>query len=167
MKKVLALMGASLLLAASCYAQTVYSENRIEEPDVPDAVLKAFKMAYPKTRPRGYFKVDAAGALSYKIEAKEGGSQRFASYDEQGQLVQIEDAIAVTSLPANAQLTIQKDYAEGEVTYAAKFLQRDRVSYRANVKKEEKLFALQFDSEGRLTSSHEVKVNMVFRGVQP
>jgi hypothetical protein len=111
--------------------------------------------------------VDQAGALSYKIEVKEGDSHRFTSYDEQGQLVQIEDVIAVTSLPANAQLTIQKEYGEAEVTYAGKFLGRDRVLYRANVKKEEKQFTLQFDSEGRLTSAHELKVNMVFQRLQP
>jgi hypothetical protein len=167
MKSLTGLIGVSLLLAASCYAQSGYRETRIEEPDVPNAVLKAFKMAYPKARARGYFKVDAAGALSYKIETKEGDSHRFASYDEQGQLVQIEDIIVVTNLPANAQLTIQKEYAEAEVTYAAKFLERDRVSYRANVKKDEKQFTLQFDSEGRLTSAHEFKVNMVFQRLQP
>lgn len=161
MKRVMWLIGVSLLLTVSCYAQSVYSETRIGEPDVPDAVLKAFQIAYPQARARGYFKVEADGALSYKIETKDGDSQCFASYDPQGQLVKIEDTIAATGLPANAQLIMQRDYAEAEVTSAAKFLERDRVSYRANVKKEEKQFTLQFDSEGRLTSAREFKVNMV------
>lgn len=167
MKRVMGLMGVSLLLMASCYAQSVYRETRVDQYDVPEIVLKAFTIAYPNARASGYFKVDADGALAYKIEAKEGSSHRFASYDEQGQLVKIEDLIAATSLPANAQQTIQKEYAEAEVTYAAKFLERDRVSYRANVKKEEKQFTLQFDAEGRLTSAREFKVNMVLHRVQP
>jgi hypothetical protein len=170
MKSVMGLIGVSLLLTFSCYAQSVTRETRIDQYDVPDVVLKAFEIAYPNARTRSYTKVDANGALSYMIEAKEGDSHRFASYDPQGQLVRIEDVIATTSLPANAQTIIQRDYAEAEVISAAKFLERDRVSYRANVKNEGKLFTLLFDADGGLTSTHEVKVSMVFErapGLRP
>ena len=165
MKRVIGLIGASLLLMVSCYAQSVYHERVADRYDVPDVVLKAFEAAYPKGWARGYSMVDQDGAVSYKIEFKEGRSHRFASYNKEGKLVKVEDLIVETDLPANARQSIQEKYPNATITFAEKVTQGDQVSYRANAKKDDKLFRLEFDADGKTTLAHEVKVTMVFNRV--
>ena len=162
MKRIMGLMGASLLLAVSCYAQSVYRERMVDRYDVPDVVLKAFEAAYPKGWARGYATADQDGTVSYKIEFKEGPSHRYASYDKEGVLVKVEDLIVETDLPANARQSIQEKYPNATISFAEKITQGDRISYRANANKDDKLFTLQFDADGKLTSAHEVKVTNVF-----
>ena len=48
------------------------------------------------------------------------------------------------------------------ITFAEKVTQGDQVSYHANAKKDDKLFRLEFDADGKTTLAHEVKVTMVF-----
>jgi len=123
--------------------------------------LAVFTAAYPGSVARRYDSVETGDTMFFKIEAQEGSKRRDVTYNNPGDLVKIEDLIATTDLPATAQHVIQTDYAIDEVTYAAKITQGDRVTYQVTVKKSETLFGLAFDSAGKLTSAHEVKVNIV------
>ena len=47
-------------------------ESKVKEKDVPQAVIDAFKSAYPNATIRGYAREKEHGKLFYEIESKEG-----------------------------------------------------------------------------------------------
>jgi hypothetical protein len=157
------LMITSLLMAVTCHGQSIFRETVITKAAVPQIVLQAFEAAYPTARPRGYAQVESDGTVYYKIEVRDGAGHRYFSYDQRGGLAKTEEVIAATELPANAQQAVQEKYPSSEITYAEKIVQGDKIGYRANAKKSDKLFTVEFDSEGKVTSAREVKVTMVFR----
>ena len=156
------LVMVSLLLVAPCYGQSFYKETVIGEPSVPEIVLKEFRSANPTARTRSYLKVEIDGTPFYKIEARDGAAHRYFSYTPSGELKKIEDVIAASELPADAQHAIQEKYPQATISYAEKIIQGDQISYRANAKKDDKLFAVDLDAEGKITSAREVRVTNVF-----
>jgi len=161
------LMIASLLLVAPCFGQSIYKETVISEPSVPNLVLQAFRAAHPIEQARTYLKVETDGALFYKIEVRERAGQHYFSYSPSGELRKTEEVITADELPAILRQSIQEKYPNSVISWAEKTIQDDHVSYRANAKKDDKLFTVESDAEGKLTSAHEVKVNMVFVRMPP
>jgi Putative beta-lactamase-inhibitor-like, PepSY-like len=155
------LIAAVLLMAGASFAQTFTKETRISEYEVPDVVLKAFESAYPKARVRSCTKVESNGTLFYKIESVDGATHREISYSPDGRVTKTEVRIVVADLPVDAQQAIQEKYPKAEVTIAERVTQDDQVGYEVSVRKDEKLFHLKFDANGKLTAAYEVKVNIV------
>ena len=152
-------------MAVAALAQTpkFTRETPISKSEVPDVVLKAFESAYPKAKARGYAKVEVDCRPFYKIESVDGITHRNISYNTDGGVTKTEERIAVADLPAEAKQVIQEQYPKAEVTSSEKVTQGDQVEYKVSVRKDGKLFDLQFDVNGKLMSAHEVKVNIVIR----
>ena len=159
--KLICLLAITLLMALPVSAQTVTREKPIGKGDVPDAVLKAFKSAYPQASTRSYMKVEVNGMPFYRIESVEKDLHRNVTYNPDGSVAKIEERIATNDLPAVAQQTIQEKYPNGKVARAEKATQGDQIGYQAEVRKGGKSFDLVFDAGGKLVSAREVKVNIV------
>jgi hypothetical protein len=101
-----------LLLSTSAFAQ----ESKITEKDVPPAVIASFKSAYPNATVRGYAKEKEKGKLFYEIESKDGATMRDLLYHPDGTVAEIEETIAATDLPAEAQQLIKAKYPRGVVS---------------------------------------------------
>jgi hypothetical protein len=157
------LTAAVLLLATSAFAQMLMRETPIHKADVPNAVLEAFRSAYPKASTRSYTKVEVNGTTFYKIESVDGKDHREVSYTPAGELAKIQELVAESGLPAEAQQAIADKYPNAKVTRAEKIIEGDRVGYRAVLKTSGKLFDLEFDASGKLTHAREVKISLVFR----
>ena len=84
-----------LLTSLSVSAQ----ESKIKEKDVPQAVIAAFKSAYPNATVRGYAKEKENGKLFYEIESKDGATMRDLLYNPDGTVAEIEETVAATDLP--------------------------------------------------------------------
>lgn len=159
--KLILLIAVTLLLTQAISAQTVTRETRIWQDDVPDPVLQAFKSAYPKTAPRSYWKVEVNSVpLFYRIEIGEKGLRRTVTYNPDGSVAKLEERIATNDLPAAAQRIIKENHPQGSVERAEKVTRGGQLEYKAAVKSGGKSFDLVFDADGKLISSHEVKVTI-------
>jgi hypothetical protein len=86
---------------------------------------------------------------------------RNVAYNLDGSVAKVEDRIAPNELPAVAQQTIKETYPNGSVERAEKVIRGDQTEYKTAVKSGGKSFDLVLDADGKLISSHEVKVTIV------
>lgn len=125
-------------------------ESKIREKEVPQAVLTAFKTAYPNATVRGYAKEKENGKLFYEIESKDGATMRDVLYNPDGTVAEIEETVAVSDLPAAAQQLIQTKYPRAVVTKAEKSTQGDKVQYEVSARRGRQRISLVFDADGKL-----------------
>jgi putative PepSY-like beta-lactamase-inhibitor len=145
--KRLALIAIGLLLASiSAFAQ----ESKISEKDVPPAVIAAFKSAYPNATVRGYAKEKEKGKLFYEIESKDGATMRDLLYHPDGTVAEIEETIAATDLPAEAQRLIKSRYPRGVVSRAEKVTEGTTIKYEVSIRNGKRRTGLAFDADGKL-----------------
>ena len=140
---------AGSLLGTSAFAQ----ETKISEKAVPAAVLTAFKSAYPQARIRGYAREKENGKTFYEIESLDGTTHRDILYNPDGTVAEIEEGIAATDLPSEAQQTIQQKYPRAVVTIAEKVTTGDKVAYEVSAKRGKQRISLEFDANGKITKS--------------
>ncbi len=160
--KLILLTAVTLLMSHAIAAQKLIRETPVWQDDVPKPVLHAFKSAYPKAHPRSYTKVEVDGVPSfYRIEIAEKNLHWNVTYNLDGSLAKFEERIATNELPAAAQRIIKEKHPQGSVERAEKVTRGGQIEYKSTVKSGGKSFDLVFDAEGKLISSHEVKVNIV------
>ena len=145
--KKLTLMVVGLLLATfPAFAQ----ESKIKEQDVPPAVLAAFKAAYPNATIRGLAKEKEKGKTFYEIESKDGATMRDLLYNSDGTVAEIEETIAATDLPAEAQQIIKSKYPRGVVSRAEKVTEGSTIKYEVSIRNGKKRTGLAFNADGKL-----------------
>ena len=145
-KKVTLIAIGLLLSSLSASAQ----ESKVREKDVPQAVIAAFKAAYPNATVRGYAKEKENGKLFYEIESKDGATIRDVLYNPDGTVAEVEETVAPTDLPAEAQQLIQSKYPKAVVTKAEKTTQGDQVEYEVSARRGKQRISLVFGADGKL-----------------
>ena len=135
-----------LLASLPAFAQ----ESKIREKDVPPAVIAAFKAAYPNATVRGYAKEKEKGKLFYEIESKDGATMRDLLYNPDGTVAEIEETIAATDLPAEAQQLIKSKYPRGVVSRAEKVTEGNTIKYEVSIRNGKRRTGLTFDADGKL-----------------
>jgi hypothetical protein len=145
-KRLVLIAAVPLLVSVSAFAQ----EAKIKEKDVPPAVIAAFKSAYPNATVRGYAKETEKGKTFYEIESKDGATMRDLLYNPDGTVAEIEETIAVTDLPAEAQQTIKSKYPRGVVSLAEKVTEGNTIKYEVSIRNGKRRTGLAFDADGKL-----------------
>ena len=93
-------------------------EGMVDLKILPNAVLSAFKAAYPNAVIRGTSKETEKGTTYYEVESVDGKLNRDLLYTADGKVVEIEESIAATDLPTAVQKTLAKDYPGAKVLKA-------------------------------------------------
>ncbi len=141
---------ACLLICLPAFAQ----EMKLSEKNVPTAVVTAFKSAYPQARIRGYAKEKENGKVFYEVESMDGTTHRDILYHADGTVAEIEERIAATDLPAEAQQAIRQKYPKASITIAEKVTIGDKVGYEVSAKQGKKRISLEFDADGKLVKTN-------------
>ena len=146
LKRLVLMASCLLLVSVSAFAQ----ESKIKEKDVPPVVVAAFKSAYPNATVRGYAKETERGKTFYEIESKDGATMRDLLYNPDGTAAVIEETIAASDLPAEAQQTIKSKYPRGVVSRAEKVTEGDTIKYEVSIRNGKRRTGLGFDADGKL-----------------
>ncbi len=136
------------LFSVSALAQ----EKKITAKQVPAAVLSAFKAAYPSSTIRGYAQEKEDGKLLYEIESREGTMHRDVLYNPDGTVFEVEESIAATDLPADAQQAIKQKYPRAVIVLAEKTTVGDTVGYEVSLRNGKTRIGMEFDSSGKVKS---------------
>jgi uncharacterized membrane protein YkoI len=145
-----ALVAIGLLLSSFAVSA---QEAKIKESDVPQAVVAAFKSAYPNATVRGYSKEKENGKLFYEIESKDGATMRDLLYNPDGTVAEIEETVAAADLPAEAQQAIQAKYPKAIVSRAEKVTRGDKTEYEVSARRGKRRISLVFDAGGKVLKS--------------
>lgn len=139
------------ILSASLCAPA--QESKLREKDVPQAVIAAFKSAYPNATVRGYGKEKENGKLFYEIESKDGTVMRDLLYNPDGTLAEMEETVSASDLPTNAQKVIQEKYPKSVVSRVEKVTHGGKVEYEVSARSGKKRISMEFDADGKLLKS--------------
>ena len=103
-----------LAISANGYAQN--SEKPVKMKDLPEAVRKTVQEQSNGATLRGLAKEVEDGKTFYEAELKVNGHNKDMLIDPSGTVVEIEEQVAMSALPAEVKATILKNAGKGKIT---------------------------------------------------
>jgi c-di-GMP-binding flagellar brake protein YcgR len=132
-------------LAALAWAQG--NEHAIKRTDLPDAVRKTADQQSAGATVRRYIKEEEKGKTEYEVEMTVNGRSKDVSIDPDGKVIEVEQQVSLSSVPAAARNAIAK---EGRVVKVEAIHQNDQlVAYEAKVTKAGKKKEVRVTPDGK------------------
>ncbi len=129
---------------------TEAEEVQVDLSALPEAVLSAFKAAYPDAVIKGASQETEQGVTYFEVESVEGTLHRDLLYAADGKAVEIEESMATTDMPAAVQETLAREYPEAKVLKSEKLIKEDIVQYEMQIQVGEKTIELTIDPAGKI-----------------
>jgi hypothetical protein len=142
------LANSALLVFLAVSTASLAQEQKIQCETLPTAVRMAFEKTYPKATINGCAKEVKKGRTAYEITSKEGQTGRDALLYDDGTVIEVEETIALDSLPDPVQKALHSRFRRDEVTLAEKVTRDGAVLYEFHVKQNGKLDEVVFDPGG-------------------
>jgi hypothetical protein len=125
-------------------------EKVVDLKILPEAVLSAFKAAYPNAVIKGTSKETEKGVTYYEVESVDGTLNRDLLYTADGKAAEIEEAIAASDLPAAVQQTLAKEYPGAKVLKAEKMTRGDQKLFELRIQVKDKKMGVTIDPNGKI-----------------
>ncbi|MEK7729048.1 MAG: PepSY-like domain-containing protein [candidate division KSB1 bacterium] len=142
----------SILSLQACDSEEY--ERKVEEKDVPPAVLQAFKAAYPNAEVRGYSEESEGKEKLYEISFTNEGKQIDIAYASDGKLLEVEETIAQADLPEAVRTELQRAFPQAEIQRVESILKGESRAYEVKLSAQEqgetKRYELVFEENGKL-----------------
>ena len=146
----------SLMLVFSANTLAQNSEKSVKMKDLPEAVRKTVLEQSKGATLRGLAKEIEDGKTFYEAELKINGHNRDVLIDPSGAVVEIEEQVALSSLPAEAKATIQKAAGKGKITVVESITRNANLeAYEAHVSTAGKKSEIKVTPDGKLITSEE------------
>jgi uncharacterized membrane protein YkoI len=129
--RVIASVAALSIAAAGVSA----AERAVKLRDVPAAVQKAMQEETKGAVVKGYARETEKGKVLYEVETRREGRARDVIFDPNGNVVTVEEEVALASIPAAARTAIDKAAAGGRVGMVEKVTEGSAVKYEAHIAK--------------------------------
>jgi len=104
-------------------------EKKISQQELPAAVRTAFEKTYPHAKIQGASQEVEKGKTLYEIESIEGTVRRDLLLEADGTIVEIEEEITASDLPAAVKATIQKNFPSDKIEKAEKITRGSTEEY--------------------------------------
>jgi len=98
--RAIALVAAVLIGGVGVVAGVQAQESKIQKKDLPAAVQKAMESEVQGSTVKGFAKEIEDGKTFYEVETTKNGHTRDLLFDPSGSLVEVEEEVALDSLPA-------------------------------------------------------------------
>jgi hypothetical protein len=125
-------------------------EKVVDLKILPEAVLSAFKAAYPNAVIKGTSKETEKGVTYYEIESVDGTLNRDLLYTADGKAAEIEEAIAASDLPVAVQQTLAKEYPGAKVLKAERMTRGDQRLFELKIQVKDKKMGVTIDPSGKI-----------------
>ena len=116
----------SVLMASALFAETKLSFN-----DLPAAVQSAAKAQTDGAEITGASKEVEKGKTVYEVATTMNGKSRDLSFDKAGNLLEVEQEVALDTLPPPALAALKKRAAGGTIKKVESIAQGDFIAYEA------------------------------------
>lgn len=121
------------MLAAVIVALVVFpaaaEERRLSRSQVPPPVLSAFETAYPKAKALRFAEEENDGKACYEIESREDGTRRDLLFSADGSLLEIEEVVPESALPAAVREEIARLAPKAKVQSVEKVTRGGKVTF--------------------------------------
>ena len=142
----------SLAFSANGLAQN--SEKPVTMKDLPEAVRKTVQEQSKGATLRGLAKEVEDGKTFYEAELTVNGHNKDVLIDSSGAVVEIEEQVALSSVPAEVKATILKNAGKGKIT-AVESITKNNIleAYEAHVSRAGKKSEIKVAPDGKLITS--------------
>ncbi len=157
MRRTIACIPLILVVFAGAYqtglvAQTAGQETRLEQKDVPKAVLEAFHRDFPGAVKPTFVREMENGEAKYEISFTQKGKKKDASYSEDGTLMEVEEEIGVSEVPQKIIDLIKSKTTRFKILRAEKVKEGDFEGYELLIeftrKGQTRVREVRFDAAG-------------------
>ena len=140
----------SLIIGLIIFTIVQAQEKKIKREELPPAVEKTVASESQGAQIRGFSTEVEKGKRLYEAELIVNGHGKDISIDEQGNIVEVEEEVALGSLPAEVKEGLMKAAGRGTITKVESLTKRDKlVAYEAVVKTGAKRHEIQVGPNGK------------------
>ena len=139
-----------LILMCATASQGSTQERRLKRADLPAAVQKTADQESQGATVRGYSSETNGDQLEYEVAMTVRGHNRDVTIAADGAVVEIEEEIALDSLPAPVRTGLLQLAGSGKILNVETLTKRGAlVAYEAHVRTGGKRSEIQFDPDGK------------------
>ena len=124
------------------------AEKKVKLQDLPPAVQQAVKDQTKNATLVGLSQEVENGKTVYEAETKVNGHGRDMIIDGSGAILEVEEEVALESIPAAARAAIEKQAAGGKIAKVETVTKGKTVTYEAGVTKNGKKSEVSFTADG-------------------
>jgi uncharacterized membrane protein YkoI len=137
---------SGLLLAATASAQ----EKKVKRSDLPPAVEKTVAAQSAGATIRGFSTEKEKGQTFYEAEMTVNGHSKDVLIAADGTVVEVEEQVALDSLPADVKTGLQAKAGKGKILKVESLTKKDKlVAYEAQVETNGKKSEVQVGPDGK------------------
>jgi hypothetical protein len=139
------------VIAAMSLATTVVAQERkIQRADLPPAVEKTVAAQTQGATIKGFSQEKENGQTLYEAETTVNGHSKDITIDANGALVEIEEQVALDSLPSAVKAGLQAKAGDGKIVKVESLTKHDKlVAYEAKVQTAGKKTGIQVGPDGK------------------
>lgn len=143
-------LAATVILALSTLAQEHEHEKKIQRTDLPSAVDNAVAEQSTGATIKGYSEEKENGQTYYEAEMTVNGHSKDVLFDSNGSIVEVEEWVAVESLPADIRSALQAKAGDGKIAKVETIKKKGKlVAYEAKVMTNGKKSEIQVGPDGK------------------
>ena len=138
-------------VAATLFAGASFAAEpsvKLQKKDVPEAVMAAFKAAYPQAKVNAYLRETRDGKTVYELESTEKNVKRDIIYSGAGEALEIEEGLSPSALPEPVKAAVAKAHPGRKITAAEKVMKGSSTMYEAMIQVDGKKVTLLFLADG-------------------
>ena len=125
-------------------------EKKIQRADLPPAVEKTVAAVSQGATIKGFSREVENGQTLYEAEMTVNGRSKDVNIDSSGAVVEVEEQVAMDSLPAAVKEGLQAKAGEGKIIKVESITKHDRlVAYEAQVRTQGKKSEVQVGPDGK------------------
>jgi hypothetical protein len=124
-------------------------EQKIACDALPPTVRATFEKTFAKATLKDCVKEVEKGKTSYEIISTEGETSRHIRFHADGRIMEVEEPVAIDSVPEPARQAVSKKYPKGEITLVEKVTRDEQVQYEFRVKQGKRTVQVAFDANGK------------------
>lgn len=137
-----------IIATAALLDAALGADKLIKMKDLPPAVQKAVQAQTKGTKVKGLSKEVENGKTFYEVETFVNGRGRDLLLDTTGAVVEMEEEVALDSIPAPAKAAIEKGAGGGKIKKVEMLTKGQSVSYEAAIIKGGKKFEVVVKADG-------------------
>jgi uncharacterized membrane protein YkoI len=146
------LLGLSMVFSTGTFAQD--SEKPVKMRDLPQAVQQTVKEQSRGASVRGLSKEVEGGNTFYEVELRINGHTKDVLIDPSGAVVEIEEEVALASVPPLVKAGIDKHSGGGKIVLVESITKNGSiVAYEAHVKTGRKYSEVKVSPDGQLITN--------------
>jgi len=139
-----------ILVLTIGFANTLASEKAVTMKDLPTAVQRTVQEQSKGATIRGFSKEVEGGKTIYEVQMKVNGHGKDVSMDASGAVLEVEEEVALESIPAAAQAAIKKAAGSGQITKVEKVSGAKQTAYEAGMRRNGRRSEVRVSEDGRL-----------------